>query len=67
MTYRVIQSEGEYRAVLTEVAALMEEDPEPGTPEGDRLDALVTMVQSYETAHMPTEVHGFVNNFKPGE
>jgi HTH-type transcriptional regulator/antitoxin HigA len=31
----------------------MESDPEPGTPDGDRLDILVTLVQAYEAKHMP--------------
>jgi len=31
----------------------MEPDPEPGTPEGDRLDILTTLVQAYEARHFP--------------
>jgi HTH-type transcriptional regulator/antitoxin HigA len=31
----------------------MEADPEPGTPEGDRLDILATLVQAYEARHSP--------------
>jgi HTH-type transcriptional regulator/antitoxin HigA len=31
----------------------MEADPEPGTPEGDRLDILATLVQAYEARHCP--------------
>ena len=31
----------------------MEADPEPGTPDGDRLDILATLVQAYEARHFP--------------
>jgi HTH-type transcriptional regulator/antitoxin HigA len=31
----------------------MESDPELGTPDGDRLDILVTLVQAFEARHLP--------------
>lgn len=31
----------------------MESDPDPGTPEGDRLDIPATLVQAYEVRHVP--------------
>ncbi len=31
---------------------MIDADPEPGTPEGDRLDILTTLVQAYETRHV---------------
>jgi HTH-type transcriptional regulator/antitoxin HigA len=31
----------------------METDPELGTPEGDRLDTMVNLVQTYEALHYP--------------
>lgn len=31
----------------------METDPAPGTPKGDRLDILATLVQAYEARHFP--------------
>ena len=54
MTFQNLKSEAEYKAALKEVAVLMEQDPELGTPEGDRLDDLVECVQNYEatTMHM---------------
>ncbi len=50
---RSIRTESDYQAALGEVAALMGLDPAPGTPEGDRLDALVTLLQAYEARHFP--------------
>jgi len=46
---RPIHTEADYDAALALVDALM--DAEPGTPEGDRLDVLVTLVEAYEARH----------------
>lgn len=44
-----IKTEADYDAVLAEIDTLM--DAEPGTPKGDRLDVLVTLVEAYEAKH----------------
>lgn len=46
---RPIHSEEDYEAALAEVNELM--DAIPGTPEGDRLDILVTLIEAYEARH----------------
>jgi HTH-type transcriptional regulator / antitoxin HigA len=46
---RPIRSEEDYEAVLAEADELM--DAVPGTPEGDRLDVLVTLIEAYEARH----------------
>lgn len=51
MDIHPIHTEADYRATLKEVSALMESDPERGTPEGDRLDILTTLVQAWEARH----------------
>jgi len=48
-----IRTEADHKATLKEIASLMESDPELGTPDGDRLDILVTLVQAYETKQVP--------------
>src|SRR5439155_24853647 len=48
-----IKTEADYDAALAEIATLM--DAEPGTPEGDRLDVLVTLVEAYEAKHWPID------------
>jgi len=53
MDIHPIRTEADHRAALRQISALMETDPEPGTPEGDRLDILATLVQAYETRHFP--------------
>ena len=49
ISVRPIRSEDDYDAALAEVEALM--DAVPGTPEGDRLDILVTLIEAYEAKH----------------
>ena len=44
-----IKTEVDYDAALAEVDRLM--DAESGTPRGDRLDVMVTLVEAYEAKH----------------
>ena len=53
MDIQPIRTESDYKAALRQISTLMEADPEPGTPEGDRLDILATLVQAYEARHFP--------------
>lgn len=51
MEIRPIRSEADHEAALKEIEKLI--DYQPGTPEGDRLDVLVTLVEAYEARHFP--------------
>jgi HTH-type transcriptional regulator/antitoxin HigA len=51
MEIRPIRTEQDYRAALDEVSGLM--DAATGTPEGDRLDVLATLIEAYEAHHYP--------------
>ena len=53
MDIRPVRTESDYASALDEIAALMVEDPMLGTPDGDRLDVLTTLVQAYEAQHHP--------------
>lgn len=55
MNIRPIRTKADYKATLKEVSGLVEADPAPGTPEGDRLDILASLVQAYEARHFPVE------------
>jgi HTH-type transcriptional regulator/antitoxin HigA len=51
MEIKPIRSEADYEAALKEIERLV--NSLPGTPEGDRMDVLVTLVQAYEARHYP--------------
>jgi HTH-type transcriptional regulator/antitoxin HigA len=49
----VLRNDGEYEAALAEVDAILARDPDLGTPESDRLELLVVLIESYEREHYP--------------
>ncbi len=51
MNIQPIHDNKSYQATLKEISKLMERDPDLGTPAGDRLDVLATLVQAYEAKH----------------
>lgn len=53
MEIRPIHTEVDYQFTLREISALMEADPDVGTPDGDRLGVLAILVQAYEAKHYP--------------
>lgn len=48
-----IRTERDYEATLAEIERLMHAQPD--TPEGDRLDVLVTLIEAWEAQHHPIE------------
>ncbi|MEX0729457.1 MAG: transcriptional regulator [Aquisalimonadaceae bacterium] len=54
MDIRPIRTEAHYTATLREIEGLMMAVPD--TPEGDRLDILVTLVEAYERGHFPMDL-----------
>jgi HTH-type transcriptional regulator / antitoxin HigA len=54
MNIKPIHSDVDYRTTLREIESLM--DARPGSEEGDRLDVLVTLVESYERVHFPMDL-----------
>lgn len=56
MEIRPVRTEADYKSALKEISRLMESDPELGTPDGDRLDVLATLVQAYEARHYPIDL-----------
>jgi HTH-type transcriptional regulator/antitoxin HigA len=51
MEIKPIRSEADYEAALKEIEKLIES--QPGTPEGDRMEVLVTLVEAYEAKYFP--------------
>lgn len=54
MTLGPIRNETEYEQALAEIDRLMDVDPH--TPESDRLEVLVTLVERYESVHWPVDL-----------
>lgn len=54
MEIKPIKNERDYRKALKEIDSLM--DARPNTPEGDRLDVLVTLVDAWEEKHWPIDL-----------
>ena len=55
MNIRPIHTEDDYKATLRELSAYFDNEPEPGSEDGDRFEILVTLVEAYETRHFPVE------------
>ncbi len=53
MQIKPIKTERDYRRVLGEIDSLM--DAKPNTPDGDKLDVLVTLTEAWEEKHHAIE------------
>lgn len=54
MDIKPIKTKADYRAALKDIEGLM--TARANTPEGERLDVLVTLVEAYERKHYPMEL-----------
>ncbi len=54
MDIKPIKTKADFRAALKEIEGLM--TASANTPEGERLDVLVTLVEAYERKHYPMEL-----------
>jgi HTH-type transcriptional regulator/antitoxin HigA len=55
MEIQPIRNEADYREALRIVSRLVDEDPDPSSPDGEMLDVMATLVQAYEAKHYPIE------------
>lgn len=51
MDNRPIHNEADYHQVLREASALVDLDPSPESPAGERLDVIATLIRQYESRH----------------
>ena len=56
MNIKPIRTAKDHGAALKEISKLMDLNPPLGSPKGDRLDVLITLVQAYEAKHFPMEL-----------
>ena len=54
MDIKPIKTDADYRAALKEIESLM--TAEPDTPEGEKLDVMVTLIEAYEARHFPMDL-----------
>jgi HTH-type transcriptional regulator/antitoxin HigA len=56
MEIRPIHTEADYQATLRDVSAYFDDEPEANTPEGDRFEVLLTLLEAYEAKHFPIDL-----------
>jgi HTH-type transcriptional regulator/antitoxin HigA len=54
MNIKPVRTKADHRAALKEIESLM--NARANTPEGERLDVLVTLVEAYERKHVPMDM-----------
>lgn len=62
MDIKPIRTKADYRAALKAVESLMA--AKPNTPQGDRLDVLVTLIEAYERKNFPIDLPDAVEAIK---
>ena len=62
MEIKPIKTRADYKAALKALESLM--NARANTPEGDRLDVLVTLVEAYEPKHFPMDLPDAVEAIK---
>lgn len=53
MNIKPIHSRADHKAALKLVSKLVDLDPAPGTPDGDMLEVMSTLIVAYEAKHFP--------------
>ena len=64
MNIQPIRNEHDYKEALRALSAWFDNEPEPGTPEGDRFEVMATLVEAYEIRHFPIEAPDPVDAIK---
>jgi HTH-type transcriptional regulator / antitoxin HigA len=61
---RPIRSEADYEAAVKEIERYFENEPKPGTPEGDRFDRLALIIEDYERKRWPIEPPDIIQSMR---
>jgi HTH-type transcriptional regulator/antitoxin HigA len=64
MNIRPIHTDEDYRAALKNVSTLFDNEPEPGTPEGDYFDIMITLIEAYESKQCPVDLPNPIDAIK---
>ena len=55
MNIHPIRTKADYKRALRDVSAYFDNEPEPGSADGDRFEILTTLVEAYEAKHFPID------------
>ncbi|MGN7744340.1 helix-turn-helix domain-containing protein [Pseudomonas sp. 22526] len=64
MQIRPIHTDQDYRAALKQVSVLFDNEPEPGTAEGDYFDVMITLIEAYEAKQFPVDLPNPIDAIK---
>ncbi|MBV6823842.1 type II toxin-antitoxin system HigA family antitoxin [Pseudomonas sp. PD9R] len=64
MNIRPIHTDEDYREALKSVSALFDNEPEPGTPEGDYFEIMITLIEAYESKQFPLDLPNPIDAIK---
>lgn len=53
MNIHPIRTKADHKRALRELSAYFNDEPEPGSEDGDRFEILLTLVEAYESKHFP--------------
>lgn len=56
MDIRPIRTEEDYKLALQQASVFFENEPEPGTDDGDHFEVLLILIEAYETEHYPVDL-----------
>jgi len=55
MNLRPIRTESDYQTALKEASYFFDQEPEPGSEDGDRFEILLALIEAYEARHFPID------------
>jgi HTH-type transcriptional regulator/antitoxin HigA len=64
MDIRPIHTAQDYQAALKAVSPLFDNEPEPGTPQADWFEVMITLIEAYETKQFPLELPNPIDAIK---
>lgn len=64
MDIRPIHTPQEYQAALKAISPLFDNEPEPGTPDGDWFEVMITLIEAYETKQFPLDLPNPIDAIK---
>ncbi|AVO61210.1 MULTISPECIES: helix-turn-helix domain-containing protein [Pseudomonas] len=64
MQIRPIHTDQDYRAALKQVSVLFDNEPEPGTAQGDYFDVMITLIEAYEAKQFPVDLPNPIDAIK---